>query len=159
MSRMIEMLAREVESLRSEMEDEVEEESWGPNESLRQGAVDRRRKSYEELKKRGELITAKELADLRNVGQSTISEALKRQRIFRVSLDGRDLYPRFFADHEANRKDIEAISKELGSLPGSVKLGFFNKRLMSLGGLTPLEALAKGKLDQVRRAAISKREL
>lgn len=159
MSKMIERLALEVESIRSEIEQEAEEESWGPNESLRQDAMERRIKSYEELKKRGELITARELAELRQVGQSTISEALKRRRIFRVSVGGRDFYPRFFADHEANRKDIEAISKELGSLPGSVKLGFFNKRLVSLGGLTPLEALAKGKLDEVKRAAMAKREL
>lgn len=128
MSKLLEQLTQEVESIRNEVEiSENASENWGPNESLRHDAMERRRKNYEELRERGELITAKDLAELRDVRQSTISEALKAQRIFRVRLGGRDLYPRFFAEYEAEIKDIEAICKELGPLPGAIKYGFFQQ--------------------------------
>lgn len=51
------------------------------------------------------------------------------------------------------RAQLEAVTKVLGDLPGGAKLQFFLTRKGSLGGATPLEALAQGKLQKVKDVA------
>lgn len=124
-------------------EEEESEEGWGPNEYLRQKAMRDREASLESMAQSGKLLTARELAEMRGVKETAISEAYRVGRIFRIRLGKRFLYPRFFAEHPADRKSIEKVCQELGSLPGSAKLRFFVTPKSSLGGQTPLEALEK----------------
>jgi len=59
------------------------------------------------------------------------------------------VYPAFFADPSPARLSVELVCRALGSLPGAAKHFFFTSARFSLGGLTPLQALEKGKEAEV----------
>ena len=69
--------------------------------------------------------------------------------------DGRDvfMYPAFFADARHDRAVLERVSRALGSLPGGAKWEFFTTPRLSLGRKTPLQALARGQVEEVLAAA------
>jgi hypothetical protein len=54
-------------------------------------------------------------------------------------------------EHEprATAEQIEAVAKVLEDLPDGSKLQFFLSHKGSLGGITPLEALAAGRMEEV----------
>jgi hypothetical protein len=70
-----------------------------------------------------------------------------------VELKGNTYYPAFFLDPQYERRQLEAVSKVLGDLPGAAKLQFMLTPKGSLGSLTPLQALSKGKVGDVKIAA------
>lgn len=63
-------------------------------------------------------------------------------------------FPRFYIERRYNRRQLESVCKVLGNLPGRSKFQFFTTPKGSLGGRTPLEALAGGDVALVRRAAL-----
>jgi hypothetical protein len=71
---------------------------------------------------------------------------------------GEYLYPAFFAEPAYERRALEKVCKALGDLPGAAKWDFFMSPRVSLNGRTPLQALAKGALDEVLEAANAFRE-
>lgn len=111
------------------------------------------RGSKGELLSRGEFVRAAELADALGVTKQAISKALRDKRVFTLEIDGVRYYPSFYLDGELERRQLESVTKALGDLPGASKLQFFSTPKHSLDGATPLEALAKGKFEQVMKSA------
>ena len=95
-----------------------------------------------------------EMIALLNISRQALSKAVKAQRLFAVEAGGERLYPAFFGDADLDRRQLERVAKELGELPGWQKWEFFTTPKASLGGLTPVEALKRGRYTETRRAAI-----
>ena len=62
-------------------------------------------------------------------------------------------YPAFFLVDELNRKDLAKVTRRLDDLAGWDKWDFFTSPNAALGNLTPLQALMRGEVRQVLRAA------
>ncbi|AXA90828.1 hypothetical protein [Massilia sp. YMA4] len=108
---------------------------------------------------KGELLPGREMQRLLGITPQALSAAMKRKRIFALKgTSGKYLYPSFFADSAYDRATLERICQALGDLPGSTKLHFFTSPRLSLGGFTPLQAVAKGKVDAVLDQANAMRE-
>jgi hypothetical protein len=83
-----------------------------------------------------------------------LSAAVKAKRIFSLQgPSGTAVYPAFFTDKMLDRPVLERVAKALGDLPGASKYFFFTSPRISLGGKSPLQALAKGKIEEVLKAA------
>lgn len=118
--------------------------------SLQEEAMRWRTRLHEE----GKLLASSQLCERLRVSRQSLSKAIAEQRLF--ALDGpggRKLYPAFFGDASLPRRDLERAAQSLGPLPGALKWQFFTTPTHSLGGKTPVEALSRGKLDDVLRAA------
>jgi hypothetical protein len=103
--------------------------------------------------KQGKLIPSADFVSSLDVTRQALSKAVSANRLFYVEIGGDRYFPAFFVDISYDRHQLEQISKCLGELAGASKLQFFSTRKASLGGLTPLEALAKGRFSAVRNAA------
>lgn len=111
------------------------------------------------LEKSGQLLDSQALAALMGVTRQAINKAVAELRMFALDgTAGKKLYPAFFADTNINRRAIQQVSKALDRLAGSSKWQFFTNPRLSLGRKTPIEALRKGKFDQVMAAAHAFRE-
>ena len=110
--------------------------------------------STETMVRKGQLVTPGKFQEL--MGWSTrqaVSKAAQSHRIFSLAHKAERFFPVFFADPAYDRKHLEAVSKVLGDLPGGSKLQFFLTRKGSLGGETPLQALAAGRVAKVKDVA------
>jgi len=108
----------------------------------------------EAMIEKGQLVGPDAFKEL--MGWSTrqaLSKAALTHRVFYVPYKAERYYPAFFADPAYERKHLEAVSRLLGDLPGGSKLQFFLTKKGSLGGETPLQALAHGRLAKVRDVA------
>lgn len=96
------------------------------------------------------LLSSVELRDRLGLTKQALSAAVRAQRMFVLAgPSGESFYPAFFADAKYDRPVLEKVSKALGGLSGGSKWEFFTTPKISLGNKTPLDALAKGKIDQV----------
>jgi len=100
-----------------------------------------------------ELLASADFLNELGLSKQALSKALGANRMFYVDFRGERYFPAFYVDPMYRRTQLEAVTKELGNLPGGAKLQFFMNRRGSLGGATPLEALAAGKLDKVKDVA------
>jgi hypothetical protein len=108
----------------------------------------------------GRLVPGAAIRARLGISAQALSAALKAKRIFVLQgPSGEYLYPGFFADGSYDRRVLEKVCKALNDLPGAAKWDFFMSPRLSLGGKTPLDALAKGKVDEVMSAAGAFREL
>lgn len=102
----------------------------------------------------GKLIPGAQLQARLKVSAQALSAALKAKRMFVMQgPSGEYAYPAFFADNAYDRRVLERVCKALGDLPGSSKWDFFTAPRISLGGKSPLMALAKGQVEAVMSAA------
>lgn len=100
------------------------------------------------------LVPGSEMRVRLGVSPQALSAALKAKRIFVMQgPSGGYYYPAFFADTQYDRPVLEKVCKALGNLPAASKWDFFTTPKISLGNKTPLDALAKGKLNAVLVAA------
>lgn len=99
------------------------------------------------------LLDAEEFARRRGWSDESLIKACKAHRVFCLVSEGVALYPAFFVDPHYNVRQLEAVSRQLGALPGGSKWQFFVTGKGSLGGLTPLQALVAGNYAAVVRAA------
>lgn len=102
---------------------------------------------------RGELLDTGKFAEARGITRQAVSKAVQAKRLFYVEVEGAQHFPSFYLDSSIERRHLELVTRELGDLPGTSKLQFFLNAKGSLGGRTPLEALAEGRLDDVRATA------
>lgn len=117
---------------------------------LRAQEVANRKRDLDE----GLLITSTTLAGRLHMTTQALGRAVQSKRMFTLDgPSGRKVYPAFFADPRCNREHIERVSQALGDWPGPSKWEFFISPRESLNGLTPIDALARGELDHVLRAA------
>lgn len=114
---------------------------------------DTARVAMKQLVRQGALIPSAEFAASLGVTRQALSKAIAAGRLFYVEIGGDRYFPTFFADLTYDRHQLEQVSKCLGELAGASKLQFFTTKKASLGGLTPLQALAKGKYSVVLNAA------
>lgn len=100
------------------------------------------------------LLPPKDFQAALGISRQAINEAVKAKRMFALLGPGGEYYyPAFFADKDLHRRDIEKVSKALGNLPAPSKYFFFTSKSTSLGGLSPLDALLKGRVEEVMEAA------
>jgi hypothetical protein len=102
---------------------------------------------------RKELLESAQFADALGWTRQALSKALAARRVFFIDHEGARYFPAFYADPRYERRQLEAVTKLLGDLPGGSKLQFFLNARGSLAKLTPLEALLKGQLAAVKAAA------
>ena len=102
----------------------------------------------------GRLLSSAEMRDRLGISRQALSAAVRSQRLFVLAGPSGDfLYPAFFSDGRHDRAVLERVSRALGSLPGGAKWEFFTTPRLSLGKKTPLQALARGQVEQVLAAA------
>jgi hypothetical protein len=102
----------------------------------------------------GRLLGSAQMRDRLGISRQALSAAVRAQRLFVLAGPSGDfLYPAFFADGRHDRAVLEKVSRALGSLPGGAKWEFFTTPRLSLGRKTPLQALAKGQVEEVLAAA------
>lgn len=127
--------------------------------SVREGErvmAEARRQSAATLRERIEredYITSAKLQMAWHVKRQAISNALASGRIFAiVGPSGDNYYPSFYADESLDRRIVEKVTRALGALPAASKYHFFTSQFTPLGS-TPLEALRRGKVQEVLAAA------
>lgn len=91
---------------------------------------------------------------------AAVAAAVQEGRLISVmtTVAGRSspaLFPSFFADPRYDHAQLEAVTLALGTRPAPEKLFWFCRRSASLGGRTPLDALAAGDVDAVLALARS----
>lgn len=99
------------------------------------------------------LLTSPEFIERMHWTRQALSKALSANRVFFIELKGERYYPAFFTDPRHERRHLEAVSKALGDIPGSSKWLFFTSPKGSLSERTPLDALDRGQLAQVKTTA------
>lgn len=99
------------------------------------------------------LISMTEFCEEAGLSPEALDKALSGNQLFAVQLNGEVCLPDFFLDERYCRQQLESVCKVLGNLLGGSKLQFFTTPKGSLGGRTPLDALAAGDVALVRRAA------
>lgn len=102
----------------------------------------------------GRLLGPADMRERLGISRQALSAAVRAQRLFVLAGPSGDfLYPAFFADGRHDRAVLEKVSRALGSLPGGAKWEFFTTPRLSLGKKTPLQALARGQVEEVLAAA------
>lgn len=100
-----------------------------------------------------QVVPAGDMAARLQITRQALSKAVKAHRMFTVYVSATPMYPAFFADPDLDRRQLERVAKELGELPGWQKWTFFATPKASLGNITPVQALKKGRYSEVRAAA------
>lgn len=108
----------------------------------------------EALINKGQLLTPVEFQNLMGwASRQAVWKAAEGNRVFYLTYKAERYFPAFYGDPSYDRKHLEAVTKVLGDLPGGSKLQFFLTRKGSLGGETPLQALAAGRVAKVKDVA------
>jgi hypothetical protein len=102
---------------------------------------------------RKELISAADALARLGISRQSLHAAVKDGRMFTVDVGATAYFPAFYVQGDLDRKHLSAVTRLLGKLPGWSKWQFFTRPKASLGKVTPLEALADGKIDDVKEAA------
>jgi hypothetical protein len=134
---------------------ELPVESSGPEHAEpRKGDFEVRGRAYRQsLVAQKKLLSSGDMQEALAVTRQALSAAIKASRMFTVEVDGQTYYPAFFADGNVDRAVLEKISRMLGTMPGWMKWDFFTASRGSLGDVSPLDALRKGKVSEVERIA------
>ena len=101
----------------------------------------------------GKLLPAAQTGAGLGMTRQALSKAVASGRIFAVDVGAAQYYPAFYLTADIDRKTLGRVTQCLGSLPGWSKWQFFTTPKASLGNVTPLVALSRGKVDEVERAA------
>jgi len=99
------------------------------------------------------IIPSGELTEKLGITRQALNKAVQANRIFCVEVGGENYYPAFYGDPDLERRQAEKTAKALGNLLGWQKWQFFTTPKASLDGLTPIEALKKGQVERVIKAA------
>lgn len=98
---------------------------------------------------RKELITQDELILRLRGNRRWVRDALKAGRLFSLQApSGSEYFPSFFASSLYDRRSLGRVAKVLARLPAPSRYQFFLNKLFPLG-MTPLQALAKGRVKEV----------
>jgi len=101
----------------------------------------------------GKLLPAAQTWAGLGMTRQALSKAVASGRIFTVDVGAAQYYPAFYLAGDIDRKTLGKVTQCLGGLPGWSKWQFFTTPKASLGNVTPLVALSRGKVDEVERAA------
>lgn len=126
----------------------------------RESADDEVSTNFRALLRKGALLESAAFLERAGFSRQALSKAVGARRLFYVEVGAIRGYPAFYVDPKLQRKQLEAVCKLLGDLPGGSKWLFFTTPKGSLAqpatakARTPLEALAAGDFAKVRTAAI-----
>lgn len=140
----VEDLERAMQQIRQQLEKAI---------SSSKAANDGPENLVEAMMAKGELLDPVAFAERLGWTRQALSKALAANRVFFVEHGRTRCYPSFYADPRYERRQLEAVTKLLGDLPGGAKLQFFLNPRGSLNRATPLQALARGQLAAVKAAA------
>jgi hypothetical protein len=101
----------------------------------------------------GELLEETSFRQRLGWSPDVLAKAVVAHRVCFIEHQAARFYPAFYADASYDRRQLHAVTKRLGDLPGGSKLKFFMKRRESLADRTPLEALMEGEFAAVKAAA------
>ena len=102
---------------------------------------------------RGELITRDDLVTRLGGNRRWVTDALRSGRLFLFRApSGVEYFPAFFADSSYDRRSLGRVVRELAGLPSPSIYHFFMSKSVMLR-MTPLEALAEGRVKSVLDAA------
>lgn len=102
---------------------------------------------------RGELISRNELVSRLGGNRRWVADALRSGRLFSFRApSGVEYFPAFFADSSYDRRSLGRVVRELAGLPSPSIYHFFMSKSVMLR-MTPLEALAEGRVKSVLDAA------
>ncbi len=121
---------------------------------LMQAARNRGLVVREVLVEHKQVLPSGEFSAALGISRQALSKAVRTGRLFALEVGGENYYPGFYLDSEVDRRKLERVSKALGALAGWEKWRFFTTPKGSLAGLTPIDALKKGKYAEVLTAAI-----
>lgn len=99
------------------------------------------------------IVPAEELAMALGVKPDSLQQAVAENRVFVLEVGPSKYFPAFYAHPAFRRQDLERVSRVLSNLSGWNKWQFFMRRNAGLGDLSPLEALERGRLEEVMDAA------
>jgi hypothetical protein len=98
---------------------------------------------------RGELITQDQLVARLGGNRRWVRDALKAGGVFSLPTpSGVDYFPAFFAGDSYARRSLGRVAKVLARLPAPSRYHFFVNKSFMLG-MTPLQALAEGRVKEV----------
>lgn len=103
----------------------------------------------------GELVDEHSLVARLGWDTRQLEAAIASHRIFFLECDGSRCFPAFFCDEVYDPRQVQSVSEELGSVTAGGKWQFFSTPKGSLGGCTPLMALARGQFRAVGDAALA----
>lgn len=98
-------------------------------------------------------VSAQEFAARSHWNTKQLARAIMAHRVFFIENDGVQSFPVFYLETQYSRRQLEAITRAMGGLHGGSKLQFFTSPKGSLGGITPLVALLRGKYKLVKSCA------
>ncbi|MEX3897835.1 antitoxin Xre/MbcA/ParS toxin-binding domain-containing protein [Paraburkholderia sp. BR10954] len=101
----------------------------------------------------GKLLRTSRYCAASGISERKLSRAVSAGRIFSVDIEGEPCYPAFFLVRDLDRKDLAKVVRRLDGLTGWSKWEFLTSPNMSLGNMTPLQALMHREVKQVLSAA------
>ena len=110
-------------------------------------------RSIDGMVHRDELLDSKRFCEAMRYDSAELSNAVRANRVFYVTVRGECMWPSFFTDLTLERQQLHSVIRQLADLPGEVKLGFMTQPKASLGGLTPLESLRAREFSKVMASA------
>ena len=102
-----------------------------------------------------ELIPSDQFIRKMKISKQAISQSVQSGKIFCIRTRGTSYYPAFYTDRTVELKHLYQVATILKDLPNFSRLRFFFLKKGSLGSVTPLEALRKNQLADVKRTAES----
>ena len=122
-----------------------------PEPALKLSEADR---ATDEMIRKRELLESAAFADRLGWTRQALSKALAARRVFFIEHQGTRVLPRLVRRPAVRpARYLEAITNQLGDLPGGAKLQFFRNPRGSIQKRTPLQALERGQLADVKAAA------
>ncbi len=104
---------------------------------------------------KGELFDAETFMAKLGWTRAQLDHAVSKYRVFLLTSDDVEYVPSFFFDGRFCSYHVQLVSAALGTVSPGGKWQFFSTGKGSLGGITPLVALARGQVRTVRRCAIA----
>lgn len=104
---------------------------------------------------RGELLEAVTFMAKMGWNIAQLDCAVSKGRVILLMRGGPAYVPSFFCSDHFPRRHVQLVSAALGTVSLGGKSQFFMTGKASLGGVSPLASLARGKLRAVRHAAIA----
>lgn len=104
---------------------------------------------------RGDLFDAQTFMARMGWSRAQLDFAISRHRVFLISCGSYEYVPSFFFNGRILRHQVQLVSAALGAVSPGGKWQFFETGKGSLGGISPLAALARGQLRAVRHAALA----
>ena len=109
----------------------------------------------DEAHARGELLDAETFMARMRWSRFQLNGAITKHRVFLIRCDRAEYVPSFFFDARFPQHQVQLVCTALGAVSSGGKWQFFVTGKGSLGGISPLAALAQGQLRAVRHAALA----